>query len=129
MKVIRLMMLLTVFAAASSSLPVLAYTQTSPVIVSACIVNGPLDTLMRPGISLTNGVTVILKNVSPKVVKSITVTGNYHGRVVTDSADVTLAPGQSVQINRKYNPSVFYDTDAKCSITHVVFADGTAWKP
>jgi len=111
----------------------LAMTTTGPVRVAACVVysrqtgTGGVQ-MLTPGIDLTNGVQVVLVNDSNKTTKSITVTGHYHGRSVTDSADVALKPGASVSIRRSYYPpSTYVDADAQCKVDKVTFADGTTW--
>lgn len=111
----------------------LALTTTGPVRVASCVVysrqtgNGGVQVL-TPGVDLTNGVQVVLVNDSNKTTKSITVTGRYHGRTVTDSADVALKPGASVSIRRSYYPpSTYVDADAECKVDKVEFEDGTVW--
>ncbi len=82
---------------------------------------------MRAGVDLTNGVVVTLMNASNKTTQSVTVTGSYHGRVVTDTVDVFIKPGETAEISRRYTPSPFYDTDAKCYVMKATFTDGTSW--
>ncbi len=108
----------------------LAVTNTpSPVQVKACTVMSAstTDSVMVPGVSLTNGVTVTLTNVSGKTIQSLTVAGDYHGRKETGSATFEFKPGTTAQITRHYTQSAYVDPDAKCSVTKVTFADGTTW--
>jgi hypothetical protein len=123
-------LLIAALAMLSMTTSVLAATESGPVKVTACIVNGPgtvNTTVMIPNVSLTQGVTVTLVNTSDKTATAVTVTGSYHGRVVTDTAKFDFKPGTTAQISRRYTPSVFIDTDAECHVVHVQFADGTSW--
>jgi len=115
--------------AMSSSALAVTENAPAPVVVTACVVMtvSSADTVMTPGVSLTNGVTVMLKNNSDKVVKSVTVTGDYHGRHETGTAAFTFKPGTTAEITRHFGQSAFIDTDAKCHVTNVLFADGTSW--
>jgi hypothetical protein len=127
----RITSAISLFAVAALTLAptALAAQETGPVRVTSCVVlpRDPSVLVMRPNIDLTNGVTVTLLNASDKTATSITVTGSYHGRVVTDTAKLELKPGQTAQISRQYEPSVFIDTDAVCHVTAVQFSDGTSW--
>jgi hypothetical protein len=108
----------------------LAVTNTpSPVVVKACTVMSAStnDSVMVPGVSLTNGVTVTLTNVSGKTIQSLTVAGNYHGRKETGTATFEFKPGTTAQITRHYTQSAYVDPNAQCSVTKVTFADGTTW--
>jgi len=113
----------------SSSALAVTMGTPAPVQVTGCTVMmaGSGNVVGIPGVTLTNGVTVTLKNTSDKVVKSVTVTGNYHGRHETGSADFTFKPGTSAEITRHFGQSAYIDPDATCSVTKVVFADGTTW--
>lgn len=116
-------------AMTSSALAVTESTQ-DPVQITACVVNSPITTsvsVMVPNVSLTNGVTVTMVNRSNKVVTGVTVTGEYHGRHVTDSANFKLPPGGMVSVTRHYTQSGYIDADARCRVLHVDFADGTSW--
>ena len=128
MRIFRVLSLTAVAAiAVTAAAP--AMTSPSPVTVASCTVvpASPTVTAMKPGIDLTNGVLVNLVNNGTKTTQSVTVTGSYHGRTMTDSADIELKPGQSTQIYRQYTPSVFVDIYAKCRVVKVTFADGTTW--
>jgi len=117
-------------AAFGSASPALALTATGPIRVAACVVynRDTPNTVLDPGIALTNGVSVTLVNDSHKTTTKITVTGDYHGRHVTDSADVKLKPGSSITITRSYYPPSTYEgADAVCRVTSVSFDDGTSW--
>ena len=117
-------------ATLGSVTPALAITSSGPVRVVSCTVwsrNAPHD-ILTPNVDLTNGVTVMLVNDSNKTTSSVTVTGSYHGRVVTDSAKVMLKPGASVTFQRSYYPpSTYIDPTAQCRVTKVSFTDGTSW--
>ena len=115
--------------AMSSSALAVTMGAPGPVQVTACVVmmQGTGDTVGQPGVTLTNGVTVTLMNKSDKVVKSVTVMGDYHGRHETGTADFTFKPGTTAEITRHFTQSAFVDPDAKCAVTKVVFADGTTW--
>jgi hypothetical protein len=114
-------------ALATTTALAFAYSETGPVQVTSCVVNGPIKDLSRVSFAFTNGVTVDVKNMSKKTATSVTVTGNYHGRVVTDTAKVNIAPGGTTRIERQYTPSVYIDNVATCHVTQVAFADGTEW--
>lgn len=132
----RLFFRLSLFAALTLALSstALAVTTTGPVRVASCIVysrsTGGGMHVLTPSVDLTNGVQLVLVNDSNKTTKSVTVTGTYHGRTVTDSADVALKPGASVSIQRSYYPpSTYIDANAQCKVDKVEFADGTTWTP
>jgi hypothetical protein len=118
-----------VLATASSAIAQQTTPETGPVRVASCIVmsRDPAVSVMRPGVSLTNGVTVALVNSSNKTTSAVTVTGNYHGRVVTDTVKLELKPGDTTEVFKQYTPSVFIDIYADCHVTHVDFTDGTSW--
>ncbi len=108
----------------------LAVTNTpSPVAVKACVVMSAstADSVMVPGVSLTNGVTVTLTNTSGKTIQSVTVSGDYHGRKETGTAAFEFKPGTTAEITRHFTQSAYVDPNAQCSVTKVVFADGTTW--
>lgn len=115
-------------AMSSSALAVTENTP-APVKVTACVVMmaGSGDSIGQPGVTLTNGVTVTLMNTSDKVVKSVTVNGDYHGRHESSSAAFDFKPGTSVEITRHFTQSAYVDPNAKCTVTKVTFADGTTW--
>lgn len=101
----------------------------APVTIKACTVMSAssADTVMVPGVSLTNGVTVTMTNTSGKTISSVTVAGNYHGRKETGTATFEFKPGTTAQITRHYTQSAYVDPNAQCTVTKVVFADGTTW--
>jgi hypothetical protein len=108
----------------------LAVTNTpSPVEINACIVmsSSTTDTVMVPGVSLTNGVTVTMTNTSGKTIQSVTVAGDYHGRTQTGTATFQFKPGTTAEITRHFGQSGYVGPIAQCSVTKVVFADGTTW--
>ncbi|HTX02163.1 MAG TPA: hypothetical protein VMD07_00680 [Candidatus Acidoferrales bacterium] len=128
----RTFLALFLFVAAAAGLVTTAraVTASGPVRVASCIVfsRSSPNSVLTPNVDLTNGVQVTLVNDSDKTTSSVTVTGNYHGRTVTDSAKLTMKPGASVTIARSYYPpSTYIDADAKCRVVHVDFADGTSW--
>jgi hypothetical protein len=117
-------------AALGSAAPALAITSSGPVRIAACTVFSRQSHggVLTPGLDLTNGVQVTLVNDSTKTTSAITVTGGYHGRSVTDSADVVLKPGASVTFSRSYYPpSTYVDANAQCRVVKVTFSDGTTW--
>jgi hypothetical protein len=116
-----------VLAMSSSAL---AVTNTpSPVEIKACVVmsTSTADSVLVPGVSLTNGVTVEMTNTSGKTIQSVTVTGNYHGRTQTGTATFQFKPGTTAEITRHFGQSGYVGPIAQCSVTKVVFADGTTW--
>ncbi len=119
-----------VAAVLGSTLPAIALTTSGPVRVAACTVfsRQTRGGVLTPGLDLTNGVQLTLVNDSTKTTSAITVTGSYHGRSVTDTADFTLKPGASVTFTRSYYPpSTYVDANAQCRVVKVTFADGTTW--
>jgi hypothetical protein len=128
MRIVQALSLAIVFSAVSAA-PALAVTATAPVRVASCTVipRNPSVAVMRAGVDYTDGVLVALVNDGTKTTQTITVTGTYHGRTITDSADVTLKPGQTAEITRQYQPSVFIDIYAQCRVVKVLFTDGTTW--
>ncbi len=124
-------LLITAITLLAMTSAALAVTENSPapVQITACVVMlaGNADAVGAPGVSLTNGVTTTLVNNSGKVIKGLTVAGDYHGRHESASASFTFNPGTTVQITRHFTQSAYVDPDAKCRVTHVDFADGTSW--
>ncbi len=117
-------------AMSSMSASALAVTTTpAPVKVTSCTVMFAAtgDAIGVPGVTLTNGVAVVLANESGRTVKSVTVTGDYHGRHETATAPVNLAPGATVMLTRHFGQSAYVGPDAKCAVISVTFADGTTW--
>jgi hypothetical protein len=114
-----------------STTAALAVTESAPVKVTACQVYSLSSPggAMVPRVTMTNGVLVTIYNASDKTVSGITVTGSYHGREVTDSAKLEIKPGESIEIARRYTPSVYVDADAQCHVTHAEFTDGSSWSP
>jgi hypothetical protein len=129
MRMFRALSLTALAAAAFTAAPAPAATSMSPVSVASCTVvpASPTVTVMKPGVDLTDGVLVSLVNNGTKTTQSITVTGTYHGRTMTDTVDAEIKPGKTTQIYKQYTPSVFVDIYAKCSVVKVTFADGTTW--
>jgi hypothetical protein len=115
--------------AMSSSALAVTMGGAAPVAVTGCTVMmaGTGDAVGQPGVTLTNGVTVTLINNSGKLVKSVTVSGDYHGRHESATAKFDFKPGTSAEVTRHFTQSAFVDPNAKCTVTKVVFADGTTW--
>jgi hypothetical protein len=108
----------------------LAVTNTpAPVEIKACVVMSAssADSVLVPGVSLTNGVTVTMTNTSGKTIQSVTVTGDYHGRKETGTAAFQFKPGTTAEITRHYTQSAYVGPIAQCSVDKVIFADGTTW--
>jgi hypothetical protein len=118
----------TLLAMSSSALAV-TEQGAAPVQVTACVVMmvGTGDGVGQPGVTLTNGVTTTLVNNSGKVIEALTVSGDYHGRRESATANFTFEPGTTTEITRHFTQSAYVDPDAKCRVTHVDFADGTSW--
>jgi hypothetical protein len=125
---LRFLSLASVAAFAIASPALAVETGSSPVKVTSCVVaSASLNNPLVEGLSRTNGVTVVIVNTGAKTASAVTIIGTYHGRTVTDVANVALAPGKSLQLTRSYTPSIYQGPDASCRVTHVVFDDGTSW--
>lgn len=125
----RILPITAIMLLAMSSSALAVTTTPSPVKVTSCTVMfaSSGDAIGVPGVTLTNGVAVVLANESGRTVKSVTVTGDYHGRKETASAPVNLAPGATVMITRHFTQSAYAGPNAQCAVTSVTFADGTTW--
>src|ERR1700685_3612312 len=100
-KSLSLRVLPAVAALAIASPAAALETGASPVKVTSCVVaSASLNEPLVEGLSRTNGVTVVIVNTGAKTASAITIIGKYHGRTVTDVANVTLAPGKTMQLTR-----------------------------
>jgi hypothetical protein len=114
---------------AMSSSALAVTTTPSPVKVTGCTVMfaSSGNSIGVPGVTLTNGVTITLANESGRLVKSVTVSGNYHGRHETGTAAWDFKPGTTAMITRHFTQSAYVDPNAQCTVTSVTFGDGTTW--
>jgi hypothetical protein len=68
-----------------------------------------------------------MTDTSGKTIQSVTVAGDYHGRTQTGTATFQFKPGTTAEITRHFGQSGYVGPIAQCSVTKVVFADGTTW--
>jgi hypothetical protein len=119
---------LTAALVAAVPLAVLAVgTNPAPLRVVSCV-GGYLDET-TPGLQagLTNGVTVAVKNVSPKTIVGFSGGGVYDTTVIMDSFKQTVAPGETYTFTKHYTPFSYNGASAMCFVSAVSFSDGSTW--
>jgi hypothetical protein len=122
--------LATLAAALAASAPLAALavtTNPAPLRVESCVV-GYLDET-APGLQagLTNGVTIALKNISPKTIVGFSGGGLYDTIVVMDSVKQMIAPGETYTFTKHYTPFSYNGASAMCFVSSVSFSDGSGW--
>ena len=99
----------------------------APFKITCIVASSDRNILLVPGVSRTNGVTVMLENTSSKTATAVTVTGSYHGYSVTDTFKAKFEPNVAQMVTRSYTPQVYQGPNAECKVTHVEYADGSTW--
>ena len=99
----------------------------APFKITCIVASSDRNILLVPGVSRTNGVTVMLENTATKTATAVSVTGTYHGYTVSDVVKGKFEPNQAQMITRSYTPQVYQGPDAECKVTHVEYADGSTW--
>jgi hypothetical protein len=79
------------------------------------------------GLTLTNGVTAKVTNVSGKTIKEITLYGTYAGQKITDTLPASIAPNATMWFSKAYAQLPYEGPDVTCHVKHVTFSDGTSY--
>ena len=123
--------MLSASALLASAAPAVAVQSAAPAplkIVSCVVAGDTPNTALRPGVTYTNGVTVMVTNTSSKPISDMTLSGTYSGTSLTDTFKEALPPGSSIVLHKSHSRLLYSGpTPESCFVKHVDFADGTAW--
>jgi hypothetical protein len=78
-------------------------------------------------LTLTNGVTAKVTNISTKTIKDVTLYGTYAGQKITDTLPATIAPNATMWFSKAYAQLPYEGPDVTCHVKHVTFTDGTSY--
>jgi hypothetical protein len=128
MKKVSVLVAAFVMFAASPSFAVESSTEpTAPVKVECYVARSEASNPTLGGLTLTNGVTAKVTNLTSKTIKSITLYGTYAGQKITDTLPADIGPNSTMWFSKAYKQLPYEGPDVTCHVKEIDYTDGTTY--